>query len=338
MALLFMDSFDHSGTVSSSHATKYGVSNSLTVTSSTVRTGTGALQLASSFDGTTKPLPASGGFVVGLALRLAAAPSSLNPLIEVREGTTVHLAVYADTSSRLLVRQGSGTTLATGTTVLVLNNWYYLEFKGTIHDTTGSYALRIDGVAEVSGSGVDTRNGGTTGQWDRVRIAGLTSSTSTFLDDFYVCDQSGAAPTNDFLGVIKIECVLPQTGNGTNVGLTPSTGTDHGALVDENPPNTTDYNASATVGAKDTYNLPSLALTGAILGIQTNLYVGKSDTAARSVCAVVRTGGADFDGASVSPGTTFGYFSEARALNPATGLAWTTADFDALEAGMKVTA
>jgi hypothetical protein len=143
--------------------------------------------------------------------------------------------------------------------------------------------VRIDGVTEVAltASGVDTRNAGT-GLWDRVGLGCNSGSTTfTYYDDFYVCDTSGSAPRNTFLGpVTKVETLYPQTDGvaaGSNAGLTPSTGTDHGALVDETPPNQTDYNSSATVGAKDTYNYPSMALTGVILGIQTNLYCQKSD-------------------------------------------------------------
>lgn len=334
--LLFMDGFDHAAGADGASALlqkwSAGVS-AHSLVASPVRTGTGALQgLGSGNFLATKTFAASGGFVVGLAVRLTSSPTGID-LLQVREDTTVHLVVGTE-SGKLVVRRGAS-LLATGATTLLINSWYYVEFKGVIHDTAGSYELRIDGVTELAASGIDTRNVGTTGQWNNVRL-GSVASTGVFFDDLYVCDLSGSL-RNDFLGVCKVETLLPQLGNGSNVGLTPSTGGDHGALVDENPPNTTDYNSSPTVGVKDTYNYPSMALTGAILGIQTNLYVNKSDAAARQVCAVVRAGAIDYDGANVAPGTTFGYFSEVRAVNPNTTVDWTTSDIAALEAGMKVT-
>ena len=337
MALLFMDGFDHTGTTSAILETKYALANVFGVVTTPVRTGSGAVTLyGTSYTLLTRPLAATGGFVIGVAVRRTATSSSID-WWQVRENATTHLTLAHDGAGHLQVKRGS-TVLATGTAVIPLNSWVYIEFKGVIHDTAGSYEVRIDGVPqpELTASGVDTRNGGTTGQWDRVLLGGF-DQTSTYYDDYYICDLSGPAPHNDFLGAVRVETLLPQTGNGSNTGLTPSTGTDHGALVDENPPNTTDYNGSPTVGAKDTYNYPSLALSGAILGIQTNLYVNKSDSTPRQVCAVVRAGGVDYDGASVSPLTSFSYFSELRALNPATGLAWTPADIAALEVGMKVT-
>jgi hypothetical protein len=288
----------------------------------------------------TKTLPVSGNIaIVGIAARFGTAPSSIEDVFEVREGTTVHVALSLNSSRQLVVRRGT-TTLATGTTVLALNNWYYLELKTAIHDTTGTYEVRIDGVSEaaLTATGVDTNNAGTS-TWNNVLLYG--AGASVYYDDFYVCDGSGAAPRNTFLGAVKVETLYPQTdavAAGSNAGLTPSTGTDHGALVDENPANTSDYNSSPTVGLKDTYNYPSLTLTGTILGIQTNLYVAKSDAAVRQVCAVVRAGGVDYDGATVSPLTTFSYFSEVRAQNPNTSVDWTSSDIATLQAGMKVTA
>jgi len=344
MALLFFDGFDHVGTTNAVLVTKYLSANAGTVaTANTPRTGTQVLEFTvSTQDVITKVLPVSGGFVVGVALYSTSVWNAAQDLIQIREGSTVHLALGSDGTSnqKFVVRRGS-TVLATGTTVLTLNAWYYIEFKGTIDDVTGTYSVRIDGVTEaaLTASGVDTRNVGT-GVWDRVRLAPMGGGAHR-LDDFYVCDQSGAAPRNTFLGPIKVETLYPQTdavAAGSNAGLTPSTGTDHGALVDETAPNTTDYNSSATVGLKDTYNYPSPALTGSILGIQTNLYVAKSDTNARQVCAVVRAGGVDYDGASVAPSTAFSYFSEVRQQNPNTSADWTATDITNLQAGMKVTA
>jgi hypothetical protein len=341
MALLFLDGFDHFGSVGDPVATGKWASGSSLSTQPVPRTGTHALRLVTPGTGEiiSKGLPASGGVVVGVAVQLSATSAGTADLLQVREGVTVHLAVGLTAGMLLTVKRGA-TVLATGTTVLALNTWYYLELKGTIDDTTGSYAVRIDGVAEaaLTATGVDTRNGGATGQWDRVRLGCL--ATNTYVDDLYVCDTSGAAPRNTFLGVCKIETLYPQTdavAAGSNAGLTPSTGTDHGALVDEPAPNTSDYNSSPTVGLKDTYNYPSLSLTGTILGVQTNLYVAKSDAAARQVCAVVRAGGTDYDGANLAPLTTFSYFSEVRAQNPNTAADWTSADIANLQAGMKVT-
>jgi hypothetical protein len=339
MALLFYDGFDHY-TADGATAGKYGVGGGGPIASG-ARTGVGSFRcLSTSSECTTKALTTSGGFIVGIAIYPGAASGGTTDLFQIREGaSTIHLALQLNSSMQLVVKRNT-TVLATGTTVIPLNAYTYVEFKGTIHDTTGSYEVCIDTVSEaaLTATNVDTRNGGA-GTWDRVRICAWAGNS--FMDDFYVCDTSGSSPTNTFLGAVKVETLWPQTdavSAGSNAGLTPSTGTDHGALVDETVGNTTDYNSSPTVGAKDTYQFPSQSIAGTVLGVQTNLFVAKSDAVARQVCAVVRAGGTDYDGASVSPTTTFLYYSEIRTLNPNTGVAWTTSDIASMQAGMKVTA
>ena len=345
MALLFIDGFDHYGNGANPVSFgKWGFTDYLpgNTKNDRVRTGTHSHYFGGVSDNMiTKPLTASGGVIVGVAVNGNAPWSTGGNLIEIREGTTIHLAIGITVDGKLTVKLGGSTVLATGASALAATNWYYVEFKAIIADGTGgSYDLRVDGVPELTASGIDTRNGGTTGQWDRIRIAGIVGSNGTYLDDFYVCDTSGAAPYNTFLGLVKIETLYPQTdatAAGSNAGLTPSTGTDHGALVDETAPNSADYNSTSTVGVKDTYNYPPMTLTGVILGVQTNLYCNKSDAAARSVCAVVRSGGVDYDGANVSPLTTFSYLTTPFALNPNTSTPWTAATIAAIEVGMKVT-
>ena len=337
MALLYMDGFEHYD--STTFLTKWDALGSGGINGSAGRTGVKCMQNQSSGTATIKIIPVPGDvFIFGFAVKFNTILPAGNVFFQFLESAIVHVAVHLEGSGFMSVKRGT-TLLATATTnPLVAANWYYVEAKVVIHDTTGSVEVRVDGTTvtfDVPLTAVDTRNAGT-GVVDRVDVRG-SLSPYTYYDDLYICDDSGSAPHNDFLGDIKIENLMVQTGNGSNVGLTPSTGTDHGALVDEVPPNTTDYNGGSSVGLKDTYNLPSMVGTGAILGIQTNLYVAKSDAGARSVCPVVRTGGADYDGTSKTLLTTFKYHTHVWEKNPGTLAAWTSADINALEAGMKVT-
>lgn len=345
MALLFFDGFDHQGVGRMDTQGKWGGNSDSNVVPQTavVRTGTHAARASGvSYILWTKPYATSGGAVVGMAFQyqLGGIYSDHN-FFEIREGSIVHLALGMDANQRLTVKGGvSSPVLATGTTILSPNAWYYLEFKAIIHDTAGSYEVRIDGVQEVAltASGVDTRNGGT-GVWNWVTVSSA-SNAAWYMDDFYLCDTSGAPPRNNFLGPVHVETLYPQTdavAAGSNAGLTPSTGTDHGAMVDENPPVTTDYNGSATVGVKDTYNYPPMTFTGTIFGIQTNLYAAKTDTSGRQVCAVIRVGGSDTDGPPKPVGTTFAYASDVWSQKPDLSN-WTPADIATLQVGMKVVA
>jgi hypothetical protein len=340
MALLFFDGFDHVG-----HETmpvpKWGDTYYWRTNTNFSRTGAGCLNNylgGSSYYAKTKPRVTSGGCVVGAAFYITSLGAAGGPaFLLVMEGSVYHLNLSLNPSGYLELRRGT-TVLATGQTLISPNSWFFLELKGIIHATAGTYEVRVDGVVDpgLIATGVNTQNGGT-GVWDHAHIT--SPSGNTYVDDFYLCDTSGAAPYNTFLGPIRVETLFPQTDAvavGSNVGLVPSTGTDHGALVDENPPNTTDFNSSALVGAKDTYNYPPMVNTGTIYAIQPNLYVAKSDSSARQICSVVRMGGVDYDGVPSSLSVTWSYVSQMWMVNPNTLTNWTPADIAAVQAGMKI--
>lgn len=361
MALLFVDGFDHTDTSSSqySHHSKWSGAFSGQITANYAagnRTGRGALFMYSG-SGTclSKALPASGGFVVGVAIKTLPSGSaswSNTDLIQIREGgavsSVVHLAVGTDATDHVVVRRGS-TVIATGARQLVFDNWYYFEFKGTIDATAGTFDVKVDGVLEpgLTGFTGNTRNGGATGQWNRVCLLNNTGQGSYF-DDFYACDLSGSRH-NDFLGICRIETLAPVLDavalgtyhEWTVGGQAAPLSTDHASYIDEVPPNENDYCKSSTVGAKETFRFPAPTtpntVFGALLGMQTDLYAALSDIGNRTLSTLVRTGGADYEGAAFVPAIrTFQTSWEVRPVNPNTGLPWTLAEIAAVEMGIKV--
>lgn len=261
-------------------------------------------------------------------------------IIDIAGGVT-HLTLTLDSSNRIVCNRGASTVLGTGATVLNIGAFVYVEFKFTIHDSAGAVEVRLNGSssAEISASGIDTRNGGNA-TWDTLTLAPGYNGTFRF-DDLYVCDGSGSAPANTFLGDCRVECLVPQTdavSAGSNAGLTCSTGTDHGALVDDATPNgDTDYNSSATVGVKDTYQFPSLSTSPtAIYGVQVNPYVKKTDAGAKTFCPVVRSGGTDYDGTTQTPTTSYAFYPQVYEQDPNTSAAWDLAGIAAVQVGVKV--
>ena len=333
--LLFMDGFDHySGNVTDTG--KWGTQGTWGLTTASLsRTGPRCMEVYYVNNWvTTKPFAPVGGFVLGVAIRVASQWETRD-IIAVNEGGTTHLMVGCTSAGYLCVKR-AGIVLKTGTLPLPLNSWVYIEFKGVIHDTAGSYELRIDGSLEVSDTNVNTRNG-LTGLWDRICLSAPIQQTFSWYDDFYVCDLGGGG-RNDFLGPIKIDTFMAQAGSGFWMDFVPSIGGDHGAMVDEIPQNLTDWNASGTVGHKDTYNIGNPILSGDILGVQVNALVSKSDSGVRRISPLIRTNGADYDGPEKALTTGWAYATMIKEKNPNTSLDWTAADLTAIEAGVKVTA
>lgn len=280
-------------------------------------------------------------FIVGFALQAAPnLPTVVRRLLSCNSdgGVTEHVSLCLTAGGQLQVRRGdqSGTILGTETGVSfpVANTWHYVAMKVLLSDTVGTVEVRLDGRATpvIALSGQDTKNAGTKTGFDGIQFG--DTGTSIDIDDIYLCNGAGSV-NNDFLGDIRVDTLLPN-GDGSNSGMSLSTGTTHSTLVDENPQNTTDYVFSATAGTKDTWNYANTVTVGTVRGVQLNTYAQKSDASARSFRPVVRHAGTDYGGTDVNLGVGFVYYQQVYETNPGTGVAWTTANVDAAEFGVEV--
>lgn len=221
---------------------------------------------------------------------------------------------------------------------LAINTWYYIEVKAVIHASAGTVEVRVNGSSAgwINLTGQNTLNSGPTAS-----IAGfgvpVAGADLAYLDDCYLANGDTSDPLNNianFLGDVRVVTIFPSLGNGSNVGFTPSTGTDHGAMVDDpTPDDDTTYNSSSVVGQIDTYNYPPVGLAGTVKAIQIVNYA-KKDVA--GTCEMAAMAGAT-PGTSVTVATDYVHIKQVSAKNPLTGLAWLTSEIDALEFGIKRT-
>lgn len=254
------------------------------------RTGTG-LVTAAIIVALTVPTPAT-TLIMGGAFK----PSSwgaTNPLINFLEGGTTHVTITLDASLHVVATR-NGTVLATSTNAFpaTANVWHYIEVKVVIHDTAGSVIVKVDGTEWLNVSGVDTRNAGTTGAISEIDLYRVNAN-QTFWDDAYVADTTGPAPYNDFLGDVKVHTELP-SGNGDSSDWIGSDGNsvDNYQLVDEASSSSTDYVASATVGAQDLYQMGTAPAGVTVLAVQEWVYAAKSDAGTPPNLAIVEKNGA----------------------------------------------
>lgn len=339
MALLFIDGFDHYATADITKKWTAIGAGSPVINASAGRRSGGALLCPNATTNTAnmqKTLPSSyATLIVGFALKVSA--FSARSVVRLMDTATVHVNVFLNLDGTLSVRRGT-TVLTTTASALSTDTWYYLELKATINDTTGSYDLRLNGSSWTSGSNVDTRNAGNAS----VNVVSLgtdgvaTNALTQSFDDLYVADTSGSAPHNDFLGDVRIDTLYP-TADGTYTQFTPSTGTDHYALVDETAPNTSDYVESSTAGHKDSYAMGDLsAITGTIFGVQVSAAALKDDAGARSLKVGVRSSTTDSVDAGTALSTSQLYYSRILQTDPATTAAWTESGVNAAQALVEV--
>lgn len=213
-------------------------------------------------------------------------------------GSHFTLALLSTGAITLTSAFGVHTTAST----FSINTKYEIEFYGLISNS-GAYRLMIDdavpsksGGGTMEGSGIDTQDGatGTFTDWD---LGDPTINTYT--------DDHALASGNSPIGPGQVETLYPD-GAGDLAQLTRG-GTDSGAnwsQCDEATQNgNTDYVVTTVNGATFKNQL--------------------------------RIGGVDYDGATTHTAIS-GYkcYMEIWNTNPATGLAWTDADIDGLQAGI----
>ena len=240
--------------------------------------------------------------------------------------------ISTDASGRIAV-SGTAGVVATGTTVTLLNTWYYVELK-LIVGTSGSCELHLNGVPGEILSTVG--NFGTT-NIGRVSMSEPGNNLSDlFLDDLYVQDLTGSAPNNDFLGDVVVETLFPSS-DGTHLDWTPVPSGTHFNKVNETVPDgDSTYVSDLTPGDMDTYNVnPLAAVSGTVYGVVTNLYARKDDAAGRQIAPVIREAGADHVGATTIGITTSYLFYRQVWQNDPLGAPWTIASVNSSEYGIK---
>lgn len=327
MTLLKIDGFEHKD------PTRY-TGGTVTFRDTGQRFSVGTV--AGSAAGTKISVPASAQLFVGFAFNPVTGTGLLCTL-QSDNGNNNQIRCMRNANGSLRLENGNGGIVYATSAAEVSpdNTWVYVEISGTNAPSGGIAILRVNGVEQINTTG-DTQLLGTAGTLDSVMFGGATSTPS--FDDLYICNALGS-DNNTFLGDVRVHTLVP-TGNGANSGLLGSDGnsTDNYLLVDELPPSEVDYAASGTPGVKDTYLLTDLSTSAPVLGVQVGYSALKSDAGAIQSRSVVRVSATDYPGTTDAPGTTKSAFLYMHQINPATGVAWTPAEVNALEAGMEVVA
>lgn len=294
---------------------------------------------------------------IGFAMSVNSFATGTNPnnriLVLLDSAAGAQLQLFLDVSTGLLsVYRGLGVTLlCTSSTPITAGLWYYIELQSTIDPTTGSITLHQNGisVATFSGNTRQTANSnvqqsllGCDGGLSIGNVNGASALYNVDFDDYYICDNAGSV-NNTFLGDIRVAGILP-SGAGTNTNLTiggsSPAGTNFGS-VNENPENgDVTYVTSNVVSTYDTYTYGSLpASASQILAVVSTPVARKDDAGARSLSTRIRSGGTEADSPTSAPLTTTYRIPEIiMELNPVTGIAWSVANVNAVQAGPKIAA
>lgn len=336
MSLLLLEGFDTGDWTQRANAV-----GSMSVDTGIKRTGYASAIFNANFDVINWLVPTGdrhATFVAGLGVYFTVASQMAFMSLLSDNVSVTHGQLTRGATGTVRVNRGDGTLLGESVaTPLTLNTWHYVEFSYTVHDTAGAFAVRVNGVEVLTGSGVDTRNGGN-GLLDTLYLVRPGGGSTWYADDIYLCNGAGTV-NNSFLGPIAVEALYP-SGNGTYSQLVGSDGdsVDNYLLVDDAPdPSGTDYVGSPTDGNKDTYLFADLAAGSAVIpGVEVRMWAARSDANPKSIRRVHRRGGVDSVGADRALTTTYDSYEEVIELDPSDGAAWTVAKVNASEWGAEV--
>lgn len=270
--------------------------------------------------------------IIGFAVKFSII--SNQQFLKLYDGTEQGMSLRMSPSGEIIVLRAT-VELARSVSVLAVNTWYYIEFKVKTHQTLGTYEVRVGGVNVVSGSGADTQM--TNPYYDGVQLSFTVGSGSYYIDDWYICDGSGA-DNNDFLGNCLVDAVFPD-GDDTAGWAIASGGSSHYLDVDENPvDDDVSYVEDAVTGSKDLYDYAAMpAGRGLIKGISIKTVCRETDAENFDIIVPIKSGATEDDGPTLSIGST-DYVIKKRVseLDPNTSLAWTKTTLDAAKFGVKV--
>jgi hypothetical protein len=251
---------------------------------------------------------------------------------------TCSIAIYAD--GHLEFARGSevrigGTSLAVSAAAAVaFNTHHHIYVKVVFSQTVGTIDVKIDGASVISASDLDDCYQ-PTADCTQIRLFGGGSSNvaSVIWSHVALANASGDIP-----GRPRVQAVFPDGAGNYSQWNLQGAATHYGAVGEQFPDDDTSYVYESTVGDRDSWTYSNfLSTTDTVLAVAVVPRARTDDGAARTMKTFVRAGGVDYDHANTEsvPGS-YAYLQQIYQVNPATGVAWTAAEINAIEAGIKV--
>jgi hypothetical protein len=241
---------------------------------------------------------------------------------------------YNQSSGVWKLWRGQEVTLLGSITAPMVTGWHWLDVHYKMDGSAGVFELWLDDVQLLDLTGQNTiQNGGQTQvialTWGDINSGSAAPFTN---DDIILSDNSTGR-----LGDSRIVTLLPTSDASPNQG-TPSTGSNHYAVVDETGFNTSDYTTMPnTSGDKENFGFQALTGTPtAIYGVGVVLISEKSDAGSFQLEPYVTSNAVEADGSSQGPLTSWSLQTSFFAVDPNTSAAWMAGAVNAMTAGFKV--
>ena len=285
-----------------------------------------------------KPIPAGVNGFSGFRFRSNGVDYMFFGVVD--ETAAIHLGFKISPLGEITVARMNGrgnpndvaaTLFTSAVGVIPTAGFCYLELGWVIGTgTAGSVVVRLNNQQIFAATGITTQG--------TASVSGTTAAYYLYghgdVQDIYIADGTGPAPSNAFFGDVRVYEASPN-GAGATTTFTPTgAATNWQVAAQVSPTPATVYNSSSTVGAADLYTIGAIPTgLGTIFGVQVNGTLSKTDAGARTATLSIKSGAVTAAGAShslqISPTTYMEVFN----VDPATSAAFTAAGVNALQFG-----
>jgi hypothetical protein len=275
----------------------------------------------------------------GIAIKLV--DTAYPKLISFRDLTTYQVGIRINTDGTVsIIKNGiSGTVLYTSSKVLSLNTWYHISAEFTIHSSSGTAKLWINGELITSLTGQNTQQSANA-YANQIYLLStiIKNQTDWYIDDFYSGDDTGSinisCPTES-----RVTTLYP-TSSGTYDEWS-FTGTSYAwqAVDDANPDDNSTFIYSSVSGTKSTFTFGDLeADADSVYAVQFVNYGRKDDADIRATRFLMGVPAGTFYEFSTGSyvGSDYQYFTYIQETDPITAGALTPTIINDNEYGIVV--
>jgi hypothetical protein len=207
--------------------------------------------------------------------------------------------------------------------------WQYIEVYGVIANTGGAVTVRVNENVVLSMVSADTCYRSSTG------VDQLQFDYNVVVDDFYICDNSGAS-LNNFLGNTRVPAQFAN-GAGASTEWTPTGSASFNWQLASNPyMDDSSYVSCGTPGDIDLYTLSPVANSPLVMAVQSIVVARQDDSGQRQIKSVIQSGSAQATGAVVNTSGSYAGHCDIFVSDPNTGSSWTYGAVNALQVGAEL--
>jgi len=341
MALLWTDGFDiygsNDGEIETSLSARGYTYGNIIVIDDTGRLSGSSLKITTAYAPIVSPdLGTTNATIAcGVAFKTDTASPSNNDdgaIIAFTDGTNT-IGLEVTTNGNITINVG-GSILDTSSNTITTDTWHFLEWKFTV-GANEAYLVKIDGDTWISGNG-DTQDGSAT-YYNQFKLRNVTgySTPDFWYDDLYIMDATGNT-NNDLIGDSKIITIQPDGDDSCNFA-TLSTGTDHYALVDDDPfDGDSTYVEDGTTGNRDVFTYENTSDANSIYGISIITAGKRTDTDALNIRTFTSSGSTNATGANYALEASYASGLEILEEDPDTSSAWTASGVNSAKFGFEI--